>query len=63
MISELKQACVSKLQGDGDQCEVDDLRLIFMGKILKDDKDLNEYKIVDGSKMALIVRKTSGSTA
>jgi hypothetical protein len=29
-----------------------------MGKILKDEMTLNDYKIVDGSKMALIVRKT-----
>ena len=35
------------------------MRLIFMGKILKDEKSIQEYKIVDGSKMALIVRKVS----
>lgn len=28
-----------------------------MGKILKDDKSLSDYKVVNGSKMALIVRK------
>jgi len=30
-----------------------------MGKILKDEKSLADYKIVDGSKMALIVRKVA----
>lgn len=34
-----------------------------MGKILKDNKRLDEYKIVNGSKMALIVRKSSGTAA
>ena len=42
--------------------EIGDLRLIFMGKILKDGKTVDGYNIVDGSKMALIVRKTSTGT-
>ena len=37
------------------------MRLIFTGKILKDDKSLSDYKIVDGCKMALIVRKITPS--
>lgn len=41
----------------------EDMRLIFKGKILKDDLTLDEYKITDGLTVHLVKGKSSAATA
>jgi ubiquilin len=40
----------------------EDMRLIFKGKILKDDLTLDEYKITDGLTVHLVKGKSSTAT-
>jgi ubiquilin len=54
-VSELKEQCASKQ----DAIKSDEMRLIFKGKILKDEMTLDEYKIADG----LTVHMVKGSKA
>ena len=41
----------------------EDMRLIFKGKILKDELTLDEYKITDGLTVHLVKGKSSDTTA
>ena len=41
----------------------EDMRLIFKGKILKDDLTLDEYKITDGLTVHLVKGKSSAPTS
>ena len=41
---------------------VDEIRLIFKGKILKDEQILSEYKIEDGVTVHLVKGKSASST-
>lgn len=41
----------------------DEMRLIFKGKILKDEMTLDEYKISEGLTIHLVKGKTTGSLA
>lgn len=40
----------------------EDMRLIFKGKILKDELTLDEYKITDGLTVHLVKGKSSATT-
>ena len=43
--------------------KADEMRLIFKGKILKDDMTLDSYKITDGLTIHLVKGKTAGAAA
>jgi len=51
---ELKQACV-----DGCKLPAESQRLIFKGRILKDESTLDEYKIEDGLTVHLVKGKSA----
>mmetsp|Transcript_14413 Transcript_14413/g.19515 ORF Transcript_14413/g.19515 Transcript_14413/m.19515 type:complete len:109 (+) Transcript_14413:36-362(+) len=53
-VMELKQACV-----EGCKLPAESQRLIFKGRILKDESTLDEYKIEDGLTVHLVKGKTA----
>ena len=55
---ELKDLCAVKQAA----MTAEDMRLIFKGKILKDDLTLDEYKITDGLTVHLVKGKSSTAT-
>jgi len=59
-IADLKQACAEKA---GSGLTPEEIRLIYKGKILKDDNTLEEYKIADGDTVHLVKSKAPGSTS
>lgn len=56
-IKELKQACQ-----DGAGMPADEMRLIFKGKILKDEQTLTDYKIENGCTIHLVKGKGGSSS-
>ena len=57
-VLDLKLACAEKAG-----ITAEEIRLIYKGKILKDDNTLVEYKINDGDTVHLVKSKAAGSTA
>ena len=55
-VLDLKKACAEKAGGSPEE-----IRLIYKGKILKDDNTLVEYKIADGDTVHLVKSKAAGS--
>ena len=55
-VRELKEACVEKAG-----ITAEEMRLIFKGKILKDDNTLEEYKIEDGVTVHLVKGKSASA--
>ena len=55
-VMELKKACAEKQTA----MAAEEMRLIFKGKILKDEMTLDEYKITDGMTIHLVKGKTAG---
>jgi len=53
---ELKKACAEKQSA----MAAEEMRLIFKGKILKDEMTLDEYKITDGMTIHLVKGKSAG---
>ena len=53
---DLKKVCAEKAGGSAEE-----IRLIYKGKILKDDNTLVEYKIADGDTVHLVKSKAAGS--
>jgi hypothetical protein len=59
-VEELKKACATKQSS----IAADEMRLIFKGKILKDEMTLDEYKITtDGLTVHLVKGKAAGGAA
>ena len=58
-VSELKKACAEKQSN----IAAEEMRLIFKGKILKDEMTLDEYKITDGLTIHLVKGKSAGGAA
>lgn len=56
-VLDLKKACAEKAGG----VTPEEIRLIYKGKILKDDNTLVEYKIADGDTVHLVKSKAAGS--
>lgn len=56
-VRDLKDACVEKAS-----LSADEQRLIFKGKILKDEMTLEEYKIEDGVVVHLVKGKSAASS-
>ena len=56
-VRDLKEACVEKAG-----ISADEMRLIFKGKILKDENTLEEYKIEDGVTVHLVKGKSAASS-
>ena len=56
-VKDLKEACEKKQ----DQIKADEMRLIFKGKILKDEMTLDEYKIGDGLTVHLVKGSKPGA--
>ena len=57
-VKELKDLCAEKQTA----MTAEDMRLIFKGKILKDELTLDEYKIQDGLTVHLVKGKSSAAT-
>ena len=55
-VMELKEECAKKQ----DAMAAGEMRLIFKGKILKDEMTLDEYKITDGMTIHLVKGKAAG---
>ena len=58
-VEELKKACAEKQTA----MAADEMRLIFKGKILKDEMTLDEYKITDGLTIHLVKGKSGSGAA
>ena len=58
-VADLKVACAEKAGG----ISAEEIRLIYKGKILKDDNTLEEYKINDGDTVHLVKSKAPGSSS
>lgn len=58
-VLDLKQACAEKAGGG---MTPEEIRLIYKGKILKDDNTLVDYKIADGDTVHLVKSKAAGSS-
>jgi len=58
-VEELKKACAEKQTA----MAAEEMRLIFKGKILKDEMTLDEYKITDGLTIHLVKGKSAGAAA
>ena len=56
-VLDLKKACAEKVGG----ITAEEIRLIYKGKILKDDNTLVDYKIADGDTVHLVKSKAPGS--
>lgn len=57
-VLDLKQACAEKAG-----ITAEEMRLIYKGKILKDDNSLVEYKINDGDTVHLVKSKAAGASS
>ena len=55
-VRQLKEACA-----EGSNLLAEEMRLIFKGKILKDDLTLSEYKIENGMTVHLVKGKSAAS--
>jgi ubiquilin len=55
-VMELKEECAKKQEA----MAAGEMRLIFKGKILKDEMTLDEYKITDGMTIHLVKGKAAG---
>ena len=58
-VEDLKKACAEKQSN----IAADEMRLIFKGKILKDEMTLDEYKITDGLTIHLVKGKSASGAA
>jgi ubiquilin len=58
-VKDLKDACAEKQSA----MKAEEMRLIFKGKILKDEMTLDEYKITDGLTIHLVKGKSAGASA
>jgi ubiquilin len=58
-VLDLKKACAEKQTS----IIAEEMRLIFKGKILKDEMTLDEYKITDGLTIHLVKGKSAGGAA
>ena len=56
-VKDLKEACAAKQ----DSIKAEEMRLIFKGKILKDELTLDEYKILDGLTVHLVKGSNKGA--
>ena len=54
---ELKTECATKLES----MKAEEMRLIYKGKILKDEQTLDSYKITDGMTVHLVKGKSAGA--
>ena len=55
----MKAACAEKQDG----IKAEEMRLIFKGKILKDELTIEDFKITDGLTIHLVKGKTAGAAA
>ena len=55
-VLELKTECASKMES----MKAEEMRLIYKGKILKDEQTLDSYKITDGMVVHLVKGKSAG---
>lgn len=53
---ELKSECATKMES----MKAEEMRLIYKGKILKDEQTLDSYKIIDGMTVHLVKGKSAG---
>ena len=58
-VMELKEECAKKQEA----MAAGEMRLIFKGKILKDEMTLDEYKITDGMTIHLVKGKAAGGAS
>ena len=55
-VLDLKTECATKMES----MKAEEMRLIYKGKILKDEQTLDSYKIVDGMVVHLVKGKSAG---